>query len=327
MPKRSLTVMHLRAFPKHQRRTKGGHELANLPGGRDLLPLYVAFVEHLREHPDELRTESNSQYGSIETFHLSHRMLFIKCSTGNFGETGAKAVDAYTHEVGHTLTDTEASVLPTRSLLLVPPVGESALLLVERAGLAASGSRLHRLFERETWPDNYSDVTLLSEPILETEAWLEGANLTAVDAVLYGWSPDPADAGIPSDIGVLEHSLRPKRGSGFLPQVLWSQIRKKEITPGRLLGFPDGVEPNKITVQLTNSGRRKSFEVGKESTPPVSYLLSDNGQPALTDDAFIAECLEYAKDDLFPRVGGEWQTAWNTAPPPTPIVAPPPTTT
>ena len=142
--------------------------------------------------------------------------------------------------------------------------------------------------------------------------------MTAVDAVLYGWSFDAADDGIPADVGVLEHTLRPQRGESYLSQFLWNKIRTKEVTGGRLLGFPDDVQPDKISVQLQNSGRHKSFEVGNESTPPVSYLLSENGQAALSDQDFIAECLEYATEDIFPRVGAEWQTAWNTKPIATP---------
>ena len=62
--------------------------------------------------------------------------------------------------------------------------------------------------------------------------------------------------------------------------------------------------PEEVLATLKQrDGKRKTFMLDKEFAVPITEVLNESGQPPLTDDEFIAACLDsFARvEDVFVR--------------------------
>lgn len=132
---------------------------------------------------------------------------------------------------------------------------------------------------------------------------------------MHGWSADPADKTEGGRVvGDLVQTIEPLKGRTFLPKVMLAWLRNKEFKRASLLGLSQ--EPDEVRVTLRGEGDRvKTMLIDDEKMPAISYLLNETDEPALSRDAFVSRCQEYAKEDLFPGLGQEWKTEWNNSPP------------
>ena len=81
-----------------------------------------------------------------------------------------------------------------------------------------------------------------------------------------------------------------------------------KIKPGQLLSFNDGEDTDEVEVTLENNGQKKSFIIGKEKRPSISYPLTGHGDDALELRQVRNVALNHT-EDLFERRGIDWSEA------------------
>lgn len=304
MPRRAVTVTQLKYHPRYK--TDLLRDVAKLPDGVDMLHLVHGMVQCAA--PDDFVDEDTGRYASIEKLTPQGRGLLIELDAGPFGDP-AKMRDVRSHAVTHAGRADEAVTLPLRTYLVVPRQGTSALLFAEHAQATSSSTLLLRLLDR-AWRDRYPDSTLSPSTLLETSAWLDAAELEAVQAVKYGWSSDSVDDTTPKTIGDLRWIFEPPKGSKYFPQRVLEGLRSRTLDRSKLLGLPQNLQPDELIVTLGLDGRSKTFVLeGGEKTPPIRHLLSDTRDPMPTSDEFVKFCQQLAPEH-FKSVGVDWDTSW-----------------
>ena len=311
MARRTVTVTLIQYSEKHKR-GKTYFDVSVLPDRTDLLHrLHGLF---LGIAADALVDDAKKSYAKVIALEPEGRTLLVTLEVGPYGEMG-KVRRVTDHAVQHSHGGDEAHVIEMRALFVVPEKSTSALMFVEHAQGRSSGRKLLTLV-RDAWMSTFSGHTLHASTITRTDAWLEQAQLEAVTAVVYGHETDLADAGLPKSIGDLTWELRPSKGSRFLPSALWEALRTRRLERAKVLGIPNGLEPNEIKVQLGDGDQTKTFLIDREGTPAVKYLLCDDGEPVPDAAEFRDFCLKEVQAEAFTSVGIDWQTAqgqgaWN----------------
>ncbi|WP_328333011.1 hypothetical protein OHA70_15460 [Kribbella sp. NBC_00382] len=276
------------------------------PTQSDLLTLFHGMVDGV--HPDRLVDRAHEVYTTLSSIDSRGRTLMVEVDGGTFGAEGlTHNVDD--HKVEHKRSPNMAATSHARLFFMVPTGEQHALMFLERIGREVPARKLPELFG-QAFRHNFPDFMLKTESVVETDAWLEAAKLDSVTGIVneWNWSSDLADVGIPQSVGRLVQTLRPEKGSK-LPLSLLNGLRSKKITAGRILGFPDGNEPDEVEVQVSAHGRTKTFVINKEKTPRFALVIAEPGDPVPDAAAVRSECLQTAPE-LFKNVGVNWQTQW-----------------
>lgn len=309
MPRRSFTILALRAHKRGRSRKDPANDLDldQLPGGRDLLTMFEACCREVIDKPDLMDDEKTHVSTGIADVTVRGRRLFIDSSIGEYSD-GLDLRHRVSGEITYARQEDDVAPIASRAVLMVPIAGKVALYFAEVSGHSSAGARILKRFEtyfRETLGE---ELTLWTEYVQEDAAWLEAANLTAVKAVVYGWSPNTEDAPVPKDGGTLTATLKSPAGS--LPRKLLERLK---VVGDRalLLGLPE--EPDDVLVTLEGGGRRKEFDISRFQTPRLLIPLTAAGVPALDEAPLMERALDEAKD-IFPRVGVTWNTGWNEDP-------------
>jgi hypothetical protein len=304
MSRRTLGLVAIRFKPNKKRDTG---DVTNVEG-TDMLHLFHGLVANL--DPDKLVHRSKGRYTKIESIVASGRTVLVRTESGPFGETG-QTIDVDTHEVSHVRGNNESATTMTRTLFVVPPNAKIALFVVERQGFATGGSELIDLFKGamlEAYPDHFFP----DETVVESDAWSAAAGLKSVTAVRYARPLNIADGttAIPINAGVIRQSLEPGAGFNLLPNALWDAIRNKRIKSSEFLAF-EGQEADETIVELVNGDQTKTYVLGKERQPSVRVVISNEGDPSLTDIELSRRASEEAKH-YFDRMGFTWSNQWLT---------------
>ncbi len=253
---------------------------------------------------DRLVVDNTERYTAITSLHPRGRTLTIETEVGKYGEDGRiKRVKDHS-QIG-TFSKDDATVVTTRATLIVPKTGLSALLYMERSAGQSGATPILDQFQ-QAFSKIYRNHRLETETVVESEAWLEHAQLTKISAHVQGFSTDIADdEQISSVVGNLVHTLVPERGAKFLPRPLWEKLRDRKIKRSKVLGFPDDQEPDYVDVTLQSNGRTKTFELGREKRPPISYIVSKAQEEVRSLNSIRDFCLTEAVDH-FERFDVEW---------------------
>jgi hypothetical protein len=312
-----MTVTELWAHPKGNRRDRAA--LSELPDGGDLLHLFRSFAAEIS--PYQLQNESNESYAAVVDIEPIGRSLTLAVEVGRYGEKG-RLIDTKTMaEKGRFDTDDAIQVI-THGVLLVPRGANSALLFLERANNQCGVIRLLQIFT-DRFHLAYPDLRLEAEAVVEGEAWLEHASLIRVSAFRRRREQDKADnyevAHRPAFAGDIAHTLLPGPGAKSLPRWIYDGLTGGSLAVGDLLNFAEDEDESEAEVTLEGNGRRKTFIIGKERRPSVSYPLSGHNEDAWTS-AEVRNFVfrhEHAAD-LFDRIGIDWTDgntvgAWTAA--------------
>ena len=301
-------MTELWAHPKGDRKTR--LDLTKLPDG-DLLHLFRSFAEEVT--PSQLHNSANESYAAVVDIEPLGRSLTLAVEVGRYGEKG-RFIDTTTMTEKSTFDSTDAMQVVTHGVLLVPPAATSALLFLERANNQCGVVKLLELF-RERFVLAFPELRLETDAVVEGEAWLEHARLVRVSAYRRHKQQDKADnyqgAQEPKFAGDLAHTLIPAPGMKDLPRSIFDGLRGGSIRVGELLSFDEDDEESEAEVTLEGNGKRKTFIIGRERRPSVSYPLSGHNEDAW-DSAKIRNYVfrkEFAAD-LFDRFGIDWTTGF-----------------
>ena len=308
MARRTVTITHIRYYKKHARTKDRYKNLAELPDGSDFLHFASSVWNGLGV--DTLKDSVKQRYCEPEhpATIRDGRTLTCVARAGNYGEPSSLR-DVATGQEKLTHAGDLSSTVPLRIVLCVPKSATSALLFIEHVEGANFGGKFLEHLKR-AWAQRHSNWTLETELLTRGDAWYKSAELEAITAKVYKHqAADLADQGLASEVGVLQSTLKPRKGAGFLPRKLLELLEKDLNNASTILGLPE--TPNQVTVTLGDGDQQRTFVLGKEKTPAVRLLVTDWGQVALTDTKFRDWCLNDAPT-YFKNVGVTWKTAYNT---------------
>jgi len=305
LPKRTLGLETLQVRPGHNRK----QQLAPLDNvdGVDLLHYFRAWAVGV--DPDEMVDYQRGKYLTITDVTVAGRSVVVEAESGYFGDPG-KTIDVATHEVAHERTRDQSATIMTRLMLMVPPGGTTGVFVIERQGLIGAGPRIISAFKRAL-VSRFSTYSFDTETVLESAAWVEGAELLAIKAVAYGVPVDIGD-GVAAEarpIGRLEQVLEPERGRDFLPNGLFRALRDRKIRASDFMGFRGDVEVDETFVTLSRDGRKKTFNLEQERVPAIRILVTDEGEQALTRTPFLRRCQSEVRD-YFEGMELSWDESW-----------------
>lgn len=302
-----MTVTELWVHPKGNRKER--LDLSKLPDG-DLLHLFRSFAIEVTPH--QLKNDSKESHAMVVGDEPLGRSVTLAVEVGRYGEQG-RLVNTDTMAEKAKFSKQDAIQVITHGVLVLPEGAKSALLFLERANNQCGVVRLLELF-RERFAVCYPDLRLESDSVVESEAWLESAQLVRVSAYRRHKLQDKADnyenAQDPKYAGELTHSLVPRPGAQALAKSIFNDLRNGTLKVGELLSFAEDDEESEAEVTLEGNGKRKTFIIGRERRPSVSYPLSN-----YNEDAWALQRIRnhvFAKElagDLFDRIGVDWTYA------------------
>ncbi|MBF4590434.1 hypothetical protein [Curtobacterium sp. VKM Ac-1395] len=308
MPRRTLGLETIKSRPG--RNHKQSYGVLDDIDGHDLLELFYGLFVQLDK--DVLRDEQRGRYTRIEEVKANGRSVVVVANSGWYGETG-QTINVRTHATEHDRKVDDSATIRTRLALTVPPGGKVGLFGVERQGNEGSGPGLIELFKRSL-VSSFPTYAFDTETVLETSAWSEAAELIEVTAVSYNFTPDIADgpSAQPKPLGRLQHSIVPEKGERILPRWFWDKLRKRQLDAADFLGFGEGTSVDETIVRVEGrDGRVKSFALETERVPAIRAVLTNNGESALTETAFLRRAQDEARD-YFDGMGLTWQDQWKS---------------
>lgn len=303
MPRHTATAISFRYREKY-RRGAPDCDLRTLPDGTDFFDLAVEAWKGVSIKDHELEKVYDTTKPVIHG-----RIALLKGRIGHYGEP-ARIRNIDDDEIimehdGNLVNEPEV-----RLVLAVPDTHPclQAYMVVE---MIQEGSlkRPYVTALRELWNTKFPRFTLKVDNIVESESWLETAEMTKIEVKYLDQQADIADQGEEAIAGSVTSVLKPAKGKYF-PRRALKLIRDNKKLAGRLVGrSDDDKEPDSISVTMEGSGKTKTFAIDEERTPMARWLFSDYGTPALSDDAHIRRCAEEV-NDIMERVGGRWDTSW-----------------
>lgn len=306
-----MTATRLWVHPLGDR--KSSLNLSRLPGDRDLLYLFHGFAAEIV--PDQLRKSTTESLAVVKDLLPKGRTLTLEVEVGRYGEEGT-ITNVHTMQESARFTKDDAPLVITHGVLVVPENSPDALLFLERSMNQSGTSRVLELFI-EQFHLVFPEYRLEHESIVESEAWLKSASLVRVSAHAFKKDSDRANNNAVTrkvaPIGELAHTLVPTRREKFLPRWIYEQLTSGKLKAGELLAFPEGDEPSEVEVTLQGNGQTKTFVIGRERRPAISYLLSQHGEGAPGIDAVRNRALNECKD-LFKRLSVDWSESSALAP-------------
>lgn len=304
MPKTTLSLTTM----SHRPNKKAPLGSLDNVGGTELLSLFEEFCR--TTHVNQLVDMGKQHYLAIKSVEREGRAVFVTTESGYFGNPGT-TYDVHTHRAVHSRKKHESATIVTRLGLVCPPAGQTALFMFEREGTYGGGPHIFDMFKDallETYPADYFPTATVVEP----DAWRKDADLRKVAVTAKKWRSSIGGVATPTLIpmGELRQELRPLRGSKFFPRKVRDSLLDRTLDMSAYLGFPTDI-PTETSVSLENAGRRKTFVIGRERTPSVQLVLTNEGQGRLSDPDIRVKMFEESKD-FFEDDGLSWDPSWET---------------
>lgn len=183
MGRRVLTVSEL-TFHQKFKRNPASFAPADLDG-EDLLDIFETWAKSL--NTSDTHNEERQTWVSVaEVVRYASRVLMLDLRVGAYGEPG-DLVDISTGNPVGQIEDHQAPTGENRAMLFVPERGERAHFLSEESSRGSAGGRILSLFKKHF--SQYTDqITMVTAPVTEGEAWREAAKLTEVEVRVTGSS-------------------------------------------------------------------------------------------------------------------------------------------
>jgi len=309
LPRRTIGMETIRVRPGRNRKKIFG-KLSDIDG-QDLLHIFHGWVASIP--PDDLVDHQRGRYTKITHVTPRGRSVLVEIEAGYFGTAG-QTFEVATHAVSHSRSAGESATVMTRLVFAVAPDAEIGVFVSEREGLSGGGPDLVKRFRRDL-VSHYPTCSFDVETVIESDAWAKGADLLAVTAVAYSVPVDLAQGvvALPVLKGQLQQRLEPEKGQKFLPAGLLAALQDHKIEASDFMGFRDGREIDDTFVTVSRDGREKTYSIDKEKVPSVRVLISNDGEPPLTNQPFLTECLNEVRD-FYQGMGFSWQESWRSGP-------------
>lgn len=302
MGRRVLTVSEL-TFHRKRKHNPATFAPTDLDG-EDLLDIFETWAKSL--DTSDTHNEKRQTWVSVAAvMRYAPRVIMLDLRVGAYGEPG-DLVDISTGAPVGQINDHQAPTGENRAMLFVPERGERAHFLSEESSRGSAGGHILRLFKKHF--SQYTDqITMVTAPVNEGEAWREAAKLTEVEVRVTGKSADVAD-GLTVKVGRVSHVARPER-RGVFPGKLLGELHRTSVA-AEVVAVDELPEDHDVFVTMVRDGRTKKFQLGSEGAPAIREVLNDSNEEALDVDKLVETCTEKVRD-LLARTGGEWDAAWS----------------
>ncbi|MBQ9917121.1 MAG: hypothetical protein IJO71_07975 [Microbacterium sp.] len=309
MPKRTIGMETIRVRPGRNRKSKFG-KLSEIDG-HDLLHIFHGWVASIP--PDDLVDHQRGRYTKITHVTPRGRSVLVEIEAGYFGTAG-QTFDVATHAISHSRSAGESATIMTRLVFAVAPDADFGVFVSEREGMSGGGPDLVKRF-RHDLISHYPTFAFDVDTVIESDAWSKGADLLAVTAVAYSVPVDLAHGvvAVPVLKGRLQQRLEPEKGQKALPAGLLTALQDHKIKASDFMALPDGQSIDDTFVTVSRDGREKTYAIDKQKVPSVRVLISNDGEPPLTNQTFLTECLNEVRD-LYQGMGFSWQESWRSGP-------------
>ena len=196
MPRRNLTATKIWVHPK--RKPNDLIQLNKIPdaGGskHDYLLMFNGFAQAVTD--DQLQDTLKEQWTSItEVSYQRGRTLMLTTESGKYGENGV-GVDVQTGSTAFNYGSQHSIQVTTHGMLIVPEDADYGILFQERASNRCGAGRVHDVFI-EAFKKQFPDLNVKTSALLESEAWLQAAELKEVEVEITKPSDDEANFDIP----------------------------------------------------------------------------------------------------------------------------------
>lgn len=304
MPKTTLSLTSFCHKPNKK------NQLGNLDsvGNKGLLVLFEEFCNTVNEN--KFVDKEKQHYIKLIATERIGRAVFATFESGYYGNPG-NTYDVRTHKSVHTRNDYESATTLTRVGLVLPPGGTTAVFFFEREGTYGAGPRVFDMF-KDSLIDSFPNDYFPAQVIVEPKAWQKDADLRKITVTASKWRNTVGGSVSPvvMPMGQLRQELRPAKGLGFFPRAIRDSILNKQISMSVYLGFPAGVD-TETKVELVKDKRAKTFIVGREKSPSVLLMLTEDGKPRLKDTEIQSKIFEEA-ESFYKADGLSWESKWET---------------
>lgn len=207
MGRRVLTVSEL-TFHRKFKRNPASFAPADLDG-EDLLDIFETWAKSL--NTSDTHNEERQTWVSVAAVvRYAPRVIMLDLRVGAYGEPG-DLVDISTGSPVGQIEDHQAPTGENRAMLFVPERGERAHFLSEESSRGSAGGRILSLFKKHF--SQYTDqITMVTAPVTEGEAWREAAMLTEVEVRLLARARTSRTASRSKLAGC--HTSHGRRGAG-----------------------------------------------------------------------------------------------------------------
>lgn len=304
MPKRTLGLTTLQ-FKRDKKRAAAPLDDFS-PFG--LLTMFHEYVSSV--HPDKLIDTVKKRYTLITKVHAQGCAVFVDIEFGHYGSVG-KTFNITDHSVEHERTDDHSATILTRLAFVVPPKSKTGIFFIEREGISGGGARVVERFKDALIADFGDLHHFPTETVVEADAWRKDAELSQIKTTARKWRSNIAAGSATTrtiPLGTLRQELVPESGIKYFPRWLRDAILDRSLKMTEYLGFDDNDEVE-VVIELQKGEQTKKFVVGKEKTPSVRILLSDDGQPSLDEPTFRYRVFREA-ESYYTANGFTWQSSW-----------------
>jgi hypothetical protein len=233
---------------------------------------------------------------------------------------GEQVIDVSNHADQYETRDEDASTVRTRCAFLLPPGHTRGLFFTERQRHDNCGERVLDSFKGHARTliagksKKGADASLVLETptVVESEAWLEAADLEDIHIVRYEHQQDVASdsplRGIPVTYA---SSIAPVKGQRALPRRLWDAFRKEPESALAYLGINEATmeDVDEVRLKVGDGTKSREFIVGRTKTPSVRILLTSPGEPALNETQLVDKIDETAHS-YYQRWKLQYDYAW-----------------
>ena len=261
--------------------------------GDDLLTVFHDFLANVIGAGKACKEQKYITVIDVET---KGRVVWFQVQVGRWGLPG-RVVDTSSHSSAYQIRTQDAPVYDIRGALIVPILGENGLLAAEVVGNHSFLGTLWPEFAdwfqtKYTAPERLSPRATTS---VESPAWtkyLEEASLRSVTFTSYQRSSDRAKR-----VQARDWVIRGMRNE-MLPKSWIGKLAKERLSPKAVVtDIPTGFEPEETKIEMDGPGGRKTIVIEKDF-PRFLYQLSDETEPAPTNDEFRTEVLSEASATL-----------------------------
>lgn len=304
MPRRTLGLTTLQ-FKRDKKRAEAPLDEFSPFGLLTMFHEYAMSVD-----PDRLIDKEKKRYTLITNVVAQGCAVFVDIEFGHYGSTG-KTYNITDHKVEHTRSDDHSATILTRLGFVVPPKSKTGVFFTEREGITGGGARIVERFKDALITDFGELHHFPTETVVEAAAWRKDAELSQIKATARKWRSNIAAGSTTTNtvpLGTLRQELVPDSGVKYFPRWLRDGIMNRQLNMTEYLGFDDD-DDVEVVITLEKGEQTKKFVVGKEKTPSVRILLTEDGQPSLDDQAFRYRVFREA-ESYYTANGFTWQHTW-----------------
>lgn len=313
MPRTSLGLRTLRARPKNKDLTGGIDDV----GGVHLMARLGAYL-HERSG-DPVKDDARNRYLRVKQVIPRGRSITVVTESGYYGEVGV-TYNVETHAETHTKGEDEAATTETRTTFWCPPGTSHVVVALELRPGSLHGGILLDGFRRKMI-DEHENLFFPSTTVMEKDAWAASGELTEVSVVMQA-RPIDLSTGIDKKrqapdtvLGRRVYTALPPKGSSTWPNRVWEGLRAGKIRASSFVGVRTTDEASaenpdeSVYVTVQRDGRSKKFELGSDGIPSIRLSLTDDGEPALSNDAFHA-VVDANVRDFYKDMDLAWNAKW-----------------